>query len=409
MSLKVLSINKYYRPKGGAETIYLGEMEQLRKAGHQVVPFSMKDERNLPSDYDRYFVNNIDYEKPGLGNKIIASSKILYSFEARAKLSSLLDQHAFDIAHLHNIYHQLSPSILGALKKRNIPIVASVHDLKLLCGNYKMYVNGEVCERCKGGRHYQLLLNRCTKNSLAGSLVNMVEMYLHGAARIYSQIDLLIAVSHFYRKKLIDFGIDENKVVYLPSFVEVEKYRVAESVSDFVLYFGRLSEEKGVDTFIEAAAFNPKVPHWIVGSGPEELTLKAQVVNAELDNVRFLGFQSGKNLQKLVSEALAIVVPSRWYENSPLTVMEGFAHGRPVIGANIGGIPELVVPQVDGFLFKPGDALDLANQIAILAADPALANEMGQRGRKKMRLEFNEAHHIATLLDIYDQARASHS
>ena len=163
MSLRILSINKYYRPKGGAETIYLGEMEQLREAGHHVVPFSMKDEQNLPSDYDHFFVDNVDYEKPGLGNKIIASSKILYSFEARSKISSLLDQESFDIAHLHNIYHQLSPSILGALKKRNIPVVASLHDLKMVCGNYKMYVNGEVCERCKGGKHYQLLMNRCTK------------------------------------------------------------------------------------------------------------------------------------------------------------------------------------------------------------------------------------------------------
>ena len=409
MSLRILSVNKYYRPKGGAETIYLGEMEQLREAGHHVVPFSMKDEQNLPSDYAHFFVDNVNYEKPGLSNKIIASSKILYSFEARSKISSLLDQESFDIAHLHNIYHQLSPSILGALKKRNIPVVASLHDLKMVCGNYKMYVNGEVCERCKGGKHYQLLLNRCTKGSLAGSLVNTLEMYLHQAARLYSQIDLFIAVSHFYRDKLIEFGIDENKIVYLPSFVAVDKHRVAEPAGDYVLYFGRLSEEKGIDTFIDAAAMNPQVPHWIVGTGPEEQALKAQADENGADNIRFLGFQSGDKLQQLVSEALAIVVPSRWYENSPLTVMEGLAHGRPIIGANIGGIPELIETEVDGLLFQSGDASDLARQIASMTANPGLATEMGQRGRAKVERQFNESLHTSTLLDIYDQARARSS
>ena len=198
----------------------------------------------------------------------------------------------------------------------------------------------------------------------------------------------------------------KNKILYLPSFVALDKHRVAESAGDYVLYFGRLSEEKGIDTFIDAAAMNPHVPHWIVGTGPEEQALKAQADENGVDNIRFLGFQSGDKLQQLVSEALAIVVPSRWYENSPLTVMEGFAHGRPIIGANIGGIPELIETEVDGLLFQPGDASDLAQQIAALTTNPDLATEMGQRGRAKVERQFNEAVHTSTLLDIYDQARA---
>ena len=169
MSLRILSVNKYYRPKGGAETIYLGEMEQLREAGHHVVPFSMKDEQNLPSDYDHFFVDNVDYEKPGLGNKIIASSKILYSFEARSKISSLLDQESFDIAHLHNIYHHLSPSILPVLARHRIPTVMTLHDLRLLCPAIHMLRQGQVCERCKGGRLYEAVAGRCVKDSLAAS------------------------------------------------------------------------------------------------------------------------------------------------------------------------------------------------------------------------------------------------
>ena len=145
------------------------------------------------------------------------------------------------------------------------------------------------------------------------------------------------------------------------------------------------------------------MPHWIVGTGPEEQALKAQADENGADNIRFLGFQSGDKLQQLVSEALAIVVPSRWYENSPLTVMEGFAHGRPIIGANIGGIPELIETEVDGLLFQPGDASDLARQIASMTANPGLATEMGQRGRAKVERQFNESLHTSTLLDIYDR------
>ena len=146
-----------------------------------------------------------------------------------------------------------------------------------------------------------------------------------------------------------------------------------------------------------------------MGTGPEEQALKALAVENGADNIRFLGFQSGDKLQQLVSEALAIVVPSRWYENSPLTVMEGFAHGRPIIGANIGGIPELIQTEVDGLLFKSGDASDLAKQIASMAANPDLANEMGQRGRAKVERQFNEALHTSALLEIYDQARTRSS
>lgn len=405
--LSILAVNKYHRLKGGAETIFFAEMEQLRERGHSVVPFSMKDDANLSTPFEPYFVDAVDYEKSGLADKIIASSKILYSWEARSKISSLLDGTSFDVAHLHNIYHQISPSILAPLRQRKIPIVLTVHDLKLVCGNYKMYINGHVCERCKGGKHFHLLLNRCTKGSLAGSLVNTVEMYLHDLLGFYRQVDVFIAVSHFYRDKLIEFGVEPDKIVVLPSFVDTRQYEVAESVGDYALYFGRLSEEKGVDTFIDAAQHNPHIPHWIVGTGPEEELLKARMSSLGLANVTFLGFQTGAALKKLVREALTIVVPSRWYENSPLTVLEAYASGRPVVGADIGGIPELVGDDESGLLFRSGNAQDLADQIAFLAADPARATAMGLRGRERIQTHFSEEVHIARLLEIYRQAKAS--
>lgn len=402
--MKVLSVNKYHRAKGGSETIFLGEMDLLRAQGHEVIPFSMKEENSLPSDYSKFFVDNVDYEKPGLKNKIIASSKILYSFDARNKMAMLLKQEPVDIAHLHLFQHQISPSIFAPLQQRNIPIVATLHDLKPICGNYKMYVDGAVCERCKGGKHFNMLRYRCNKGSLAGSLVNTVEMYLHHIAGFYRQIDTFIAVSHFYRQKLIEFGFDAEKIAYLPSYVAVDEHGVADKVSNYALYFGRLSDEKGVDVFVEAASLNPDIPHYIVGTGPDEPQLRAEVARRNIKNVVFHGFQSGAALKQLICEALMIVVPSRWYENSPLTVLEGFAHGRPIIGADIGGIPELIDPNVDGLLFEPANASALAIQIATLAKDPDLASDMGARGREKVRQHFNADAHLKGLLDIYAKA-----
>lgn len=398
--MNILSVNKYHRSKGGSETIFLGEMALLREVGHGVVPFCMEEPESLPSEYQSFFVNNVDYEKPGLANKIIASSKVLYSFDARQKISALLEAKDVDVAHLHLFQHQISPSIFAPLRKRGIPIVATLHDLKPICGNYKMYVKGAICERCKGGKHYHLLKNRCNKGSFSGSLVNTVEMYLHKWAGFYDQIDMFIAVSKFYRDKMIEFGFPEEKLAYLPSFVSAREVVTCER-EPYVLYFGRLSEEKGVDLFIEAAAKSPATVHRIAGTGPEEASLKQQVNALGLSNVRFEGFQTGEALRALIGGALAVVVPSRWYENSPLTVLEAFEQARPVIGADIGGIPELIEEQVDGLIFEAGNAIDLAKKIAWITNDTPAAAAMGLRGREKVVRRFGPERHLSDLLAIY--------
>ncbi|MGB5277322.1 MAG: glycosyltransferase family 1 protein, partial [Gammaproteobacteria bacterium] len=177
--MNILFINKFYWKKGGSEAVYFAETALLEKHGHTVIPFSMLDEQNEPSEYSRYFVSNINYDNASSLEKLVAASRIIYSFEARKKIKELLNDIKIDIAHFHIFQHQISPSVFGPLKEAGIPVVLSLHDLKPMCPNYQMYTHGHTCEKCKGHKYYHCFLNSCTKGSRAKSLINTVEMYFH--------------------------------------------------------------------------------------------------------------------------------------------------------------------------------------------------------------------------------------
>ena len=397
----ILSINKFFWRKGGSETVFFDEKALLESKGHSVIPFSMKNEDNLESEYSDYFVEYVDYGKSGLASKLASASKIIYSFDARKKMKLLLEQAAPEVAHFHIFQHQISPSVFKPLQDKNIPIILTLHDLKPMCPNYKMYVNGSVCEKCKGAKFYNSVVNKCTKDSIFGSLVNMIEMYFHHYMRYYRDVDIYIAVSNFYREKMIEFGFPAEKISYLPNYIDVTEYEVSKSHDDYILYFGRLSEEKGLETFIKAATLNPSINHFIVGAGPIELKLKTLVNEGNISNVTFLGFKSGAELKMIISRALCIVVPSEWYENCPMSVLESFASARPVIGSNIGGIPELISESIDGLIFKTHDAQDFALKIKWMSENKDEAIKMGLAGRKKVEDKFNKNLHYAGLMSIY--------
>ena len=401
-NMNILSINKYYWHKGGSETVFFGEKEMLENKGHVIVPFSMKSSQNYYSPYEKYFVNNIDYNEPGFLKKVSNSAKIIYSFEARNKIESLLKDFSPDLAHFHIFQHQISPSVFGPLKKKNIPIVLTLHDLKPICPIYTMYVNGGVCEDCFGGKFYNCIKNKCTKGSIVGSVVNSMEMYFHQAMKYYKDVDMFIAVSKFYRNKMIEFGYNENKILYLPNFIKGISNIRKKCDKDYILYFGRLSEEKGIEVLLKSAKTLPDIPFYIAGTGPIEANLKVYKEQHGLDNVTFLGFKSGVDLEALISCATCIVVPSMWYENCPMTVLEALSYGKPVIGSDIGGIPELINNNVDGFIFSTGDDNNLSSKIRILWERREFAKKMGLEGMKKVQEKFNIEDHYSGLLSIYE-------
>lgn len=404
-SMTVLQVNKFGWAKGGSEAAYLGTMSLLERNGHTVIPFTMKDERNPPSEFSKYFVENVSYDNGGLAAKAGAAMKVVYSLDARRKMGALLGEIRPDIAHLHNFHHQISPSVFGPLKSAGVPFVFTVHDLKPMCPNYKMLVNGELCERCKGGRFYNCIINRCIKGSSAKSLVGTVEMYFHRLMRYYEDVELFITPSTFMRDKMVEYGFTEDRIKVIPNFIDLNAFRTSASDAGYVLYCGRLSGEKGVSTLLDAAGICREISFVIAGTGPLDESFRARVAALGMDNVKFAGHQAGEHLIRLYTGARVTAVPSECYENCPVSLLESFASGKPVVGARIGGIPELIEEGVDGVTFMPGDPYDLADKLRqVWGADVDAREKMGGAARRKAVTRHSPEKYYESLMKAYDTA-----
>lgn len=408
--MKILLVNKFFYLKGGSERVFLEEADLLKRNGHQVAFFSMFDKRNLSCPQSKYFINHIDYETPvkNIKQKMSQSLKMLYSFEAKEKVEELLNDYQIDITHLHNIYHQISPSILDVFVKYKIPTAMTLHDYKLVCPSYSMLADGKPCEKCKTGKYFWCLLKKCTKGSYAKSLLNVVEMYLHHKIlHIYDKIDVFISPSMFLKKKLKEMGF-KKEIVHLPNFINAKDYLPKYSFDEKIIcYFGRLSEEKGLFTLLNAVK-GIDVKLKIIGDGPIKENLKFKVRSEKLDNVDFLGYKSGRELKNEIRSSTTVVLPSEWYENNPKTVLEAFALGKPVIGARVGGIPELVKDGRTGLTFERGNSDDLRSKIESLLKDPQQITEMGKKARQFVEESFNPEKHYRQLMKIYQLAMEKH-
>jgi glycosyltransferase involved in cell wall biosynthesis len=326
---------------------------------------------------------------------------VVYSFEARAKLSALLREYRPSIVHAHNIYHHISPSILGLLRKRGVPTVLTLHDLKIACPAYQMLTHDGVCERCKGRRYHNVIKHRCVKGSAVLSAVIFAEAAVHDLLGSYRcAVDKFVVPSRFYIEKLVEWGWPRDRFAYIPNFVDADAYPISEFAGSAFLYMGRLAPEKGLRTLIRAVAL-ARVELWIAGAGAEEPALRklAGEVNA---NVTFHGRKNQSDLQALVGRCRAVVLASEWYENAPMSVMESFAMERPVVGAAIGGIPEMVQDGVTGMTFKSGDVHALAGRLQAMARLTAhQVAEMGRAGRALVLAEFSRDRHRQRLMDVY--------
>lgn len=404
MAGTLLAINNYYYRRGGAEAIFLDQMDMFERAGWQAVPFSMQHPNNLATDWSSYFVPEIEFGRQGgIGQKIEHAIEVIYSRKAKASLTRLINAARPDVAHAHNVYHHISPSIFQLLKQKGIPTVMTVHDLKLACPSYKMLAPDGLCERCKGGRIYNVLLHRCMKESVALSGLVMVETAVHRALGLYrNYIDKLVVPSRFYEQKLVEWGWPREKLVHIPNFVEqtINDNPVTAEEGDYFLFAGRLAPEKGVATLIEAAA-RAKLRLRIAGTGPDDAALRA-LAEREGADVEFLGYLTGSPLHQMIAGAKALVLPSEWYENAPVSLLEAYSLGRPVIGTNIGGIPELIQHGETGLIAAPGDPDDLAR--ALIAMDQLSRNqrrEMGQRGRYWVQKEFSQKAFLERTMKLY--------
>ncbi len=403
--MKILLINKFLFPKGGAAISTLKTGSLLKTKGNKVSFWGMKDPRNPLFPYNKYFVSNIDFNgKISLTKKFKAVFRILYSIEAKKKIKQLIEIEKPDIVHLNNFAHQISPSILSVFKKQNIPIVMTIRDFKLVCPYWYLLKNGKPCEKCKHGRYYWCVINKCTKNSFLKSLINTIEMYLHHKIlHIYDLIDVFISPSIFLKKKIIELGFNKE-INFLPNFINIKEYTPKfEPGKKSICYFGRLSEEKGLFTLLEAIK-NIDIRLKIIGEGQLEERLKAKVKNDKINNIDFLGYKTDNNLSKEIKDSMFIVIPSECYENNPRSILEAFALGKPVIGSKSGGIPELVNHGNTGLIFEPGNFADLRNKIIRLINDPDRIKEMGINARKFVEEMYNPEDHYQKLIKIYRDA-----
>ena len=403
MSATLLSINNYYYPRGGAEVVFFRHNGMLHDAGWDVVPFAMNHRLNVGGAERSEFVAELEYGRAsdGVVARLRQGAKAVYSFEARSKLARLIDRAPPDLAHAHNVYHHLSPSILSLLHARGIPLVMTLHDLKIACPAYSMLSRDGVCERCRDGRLYQVVTHRCMKGSLALSALVMIESYLHSWLGSYLRnVDRFLVPSRFYLRKLVEWGFPAGRFEYVPNFVAADAFEPCYEPGKRFVYFGRLIREKGVATLVRAAA-EAGVGVDLIGTGPAEAELRALAADKD---VRFLGYLSGAKLNKAVAAARAVVVPSEWYENAPLAVLEGAALGKPLLVARIGGLPELVDEDESGWSFESGSVAGLVERLRHVAElpDGAVA-AAGMAARRRIEDDFSPARYLERIRAVYSR------
>lgn len=400
-NMRIIFANKYYFLKRGAERHVFDLTSLLERAGHQVVPFAMRHPKNIPSPWEHHFVSRVETERVNFSwQGLRTAGRILYSFEAREKFARLLDETKPDLVHVHNIYHQISPSILGAAARRGVPVVMTSHDYALIAPDHALFHDGAICERTKPRNFWRAVPHRCVKGSYVASKLSALEMSLHRALGSWDAVGRIIVPSAFMARKFEEYGVPAGKIQVVPHFVDASAWTPREG-GVHALFVGSLSSEKGVEVLVRAAALAPEVPVHIVGTGPEEERLRALVGELGASNVEFRGFRAGEELAAEYSGARFVVVPSIWYEPFGLACLEGYASGKPVIASAIGGLPEVVRDGETGALVPPGDAEALAEVMRKWWSDPARCASAGRAGRQLAETEYAPQKYLERILAIY--------
>ena len=396
MTKKVLIVNKFYYARGGDCVCTLNLEKLLKSQGWAVAVYAMDYPENFASEWSKYFASEVSFSG-GIGNKIAAAKRLLGMGDVQKSFKKLLADFRPDVVHLQNIHSYLSPILAKLAKDFGCRVVWTLHDYKLLCPSYSCLRDGKPCERCYEDK-LNVLTKRCMKGSLVASVLAYAEALKWNRAWLERYVDAFVCPSAFMARKMKQGGFDESKLNVICNFVDPVKLSVFKGLSvnaerDYYLYVGRLSQEKGVETLLEVASqlsYRLK----IAGGGPLTDELKAKY--SKFTNIEFLGHQNAEQVSQLLVGAVVSIVPSEWYENNPLSVIESLCAGTPVIGANIGGIPELI-GLGDGLVFKSGDKAELSKMI-----NQAFSTEWDHDAIKKKSLErFSSDKYFELIREIY--------
>ncbi len=414
--MRILVINNNFFLRGGAERAFFDMIKILEKNGHEVAHFSSKTKNDYHSPWERYFVkyNELsDSSAFGIFEKTKIVSRIWYNFETRRNLRELIKEFRPQIAHLHNIFHHLSPSVIDELKKQGIPVVWTLHDYKMVSPSYDLSVRGNLWEENKNGKMHKCITHRCVYDSYLKSTVCVVENFLHRFLKTFDRVDQFISPSDFLISKYGEFGFKKkiNKVVnpVLKRDVNLDlepwKLGISHHKEGFLLYFGRLSFGKGVHDLIEAyAGIRTNMPLFIAGDGPERenLSLLARQFNVS-DKVKFLGKLEYEKLFPIISRCKFVVMPSRLYENAPYGILETMSLGKPIVSSNLGGSREIIEKSGAGILFNAGDVEDLKAKLQYSIENIEELIDKGIKGRKFVEDYYNEETFYDNLMSIYNK------
>lgn len=410
--MKVLLVNKFHYRRGGSETYYFALAEALQKAGHKVIYFAMESQQNEECGQKDYFIKNIDYiGNKSIGKKIVHATSLVYSLEAKKKFEKLIKAEKPDVVHMNLVHRQITLSIVDVCKKYNTPVVYTTHDLVCSCPVGSLLTpRYETCRKCYEGRYLNCIKNKCIKNSMTMSLAAFVEANFYRVHKSYEKIDAYITPSHFYKKEIEKSKITHSPIYHMKNLLPWDtEYLCEEKKQKYFLFLGSLTKNKGVYTLLKAF-HKANLLDWelvYAGTGEEFSRMQDYIIENSLEKrVKLLGFLTGAKLKEVTQNAYAVVLPSEWYENGPYALMEPMACGKPIIGADIGGIPELAIPGKTGWLFESGNEDALADTLRVAANSNEVEYYELSRGACEFAYDnFSASQYIKKLEEIYDSIR----
>lgn len=400
--MRILLVNKFHWNKGGSEKYYFELGQLLKEHGNMVAYFSMKDDRNVKTGDKEYFVESSDMNS----KNVTKALDVIYSKANKKVMEKALDEFEPDIVHLNNFQRQLSASIIEPCVKRGIPVVFTAHDVQAICPAITMMdPDRNPCKLCICGKYGNCFKKKCIKNSTLKSLLGSIEGNYYRNHKIYTdKINYIITPSEFFRNMFIDDGVSPDKIKALHNSIEMKDYDIKTKDDGYALYFGRLSREKGILNLLNAFAKLDKGLLYIAGEGPEEETIKEIIKENKLeDRIKLLGFLNKKEMTEATSKCKFVVVPSTGYENCPYSLLEALAIGKPVIGSNMGGIPELINDNENGFIFKYNDIDDLSKKMKLLFEDEKLVKKFSKKSKELAKENYSREKYYKDLMDIYEK------
>ncbi len=416
--MRILICNNRYFPSTGPERYLFNVTTLLESHGHTVIPLAIAWDENIPTPYAKYFVpppvdgQSVYFrqykDRLGLQAQWRLFSRSAYSQVAKAAAARIIEAEGIDLMYVLHVANMLSPSVVDAAADRHIPVVMRLSDFNLLCPSYLFLRDGQVCQECLHGLHHAIQ-HRCLQDSVAVSTARVLAMQVQRRMGVYARVNAYITPSRYMAEQMEQYAPAQGKLHHIPSFMDVARITPATGNQGYLLFFGRVARDKGVEWLLHAhAGMTPSVPLVIAGksSDGEQERLATLITPEQRPFVTFVGFKSGQELADLIDGALAVVQPSLWHDNAPMSVYESLAHGKPVIGTNLGGIAEQLTPDC-GLLVEPHDIPGLRMAMQRLCDDPALVARLGQGARQRAEAEFNPEIHYDRLMRVFTAVDAS--